>query len=256
LNLDREYFEVWIEHADGSMRRVAGDIDIVSVTDATGRMLDHTSAVNVAQQLGHGIEAQHPWSATFAIPHLRDEVLAAHRWHPDPALRGEPLLLYMNGQARVGWFEPTKKINPENPLESVLWLDGGAVDVDQVVRFQRDMRGTIDNPSDAAPPPGHKPASAQVRDALIDADLTGGNRLATCSITTQRIGGAVYRMGATLERRQDDGTYAPADLDAECDGGEIVVLPDTATMTDVAAGTTRIPIIDELLGEDWRDLFR
>src|SRR5690606_31989121 len=29
LNLDREYFEVWLEHADGSMRRVAGDIDIV-----------------------------------------------------------------------------------------------------------------------------------------------------------------------------------------------------------------------------------
>lgn len=250
--LGREYFEVWLEHADGSMRRVAGDIDIVAVTDTSGKVLSGNSAENVAQQLGHAVEAQHPWSATLSNPDLRSQFLDAHRW-PD----GEPLLIYTNGEARVGWFDPTKSINVDSPLDSVIWLKGGGGDVDNVVRYQRDLRGTVDNPMDAPAPRGHVPAESTVRKALIDADnLDGGNRTATCSVPVGARG-AIFRLGDAggLERRGEDGAFMPVDVDEACEGGEIVVLPDTAILEDVAAGTRTLPIIDELLDYDWRSLF-
>ncbi|MGY6501075.1 MAG: PKD domain-containing protein [Acidimicrobiales bacterium] len=250
--LGREYFEVWLEHADGSMRRVAGDIDIVAVTDTSGKVLSGSSAENVAQQLGHAVEAQHPWSATLSNPELRDQFLNAHRW-PD----GEPLLIYTNGEARVGWFDPTKSINVDSPLDSVIWLKGGGGDVDSVVRYQRDLRGTVDNPMDAPSPRGHVPAESTVRKALIDADnLDGGNRTATCSVPVGARG-SIFRLGDAggLERRGEDGAFTAVDVDEACQGGEIVVLPDTAILEDVAAGTRTLPIIDELLDYDWRSLF-
>lgn len=257
-NLGREYFELWLENADGSMRRVAGDIDIVSVTDTTGRTLSGGFAENVGQQLNHLIDAQHPWSSTLANPALRRQFLDAHRWHPDPALRGEPLLLYVGGEARVGWFDPTKSIDPNNPLEAVMWLDGGSGAVDDVVRAQRDLRGQLPDTIDVDAPRGHTSNDQTVRRALAEADQAdGGSRLASCSIRTARVGASVYRLsGSQMEARNDDGSWSATTVDEACEGGEIVVLPDTATVSSLAAGTTTVPILDELLGEAWRTWFR
>lgn len=256
----REYYETWLEDDQGTMRRIAGDIDLVAVTDATGHALNPASEFTdtVARNLQHAIQAQHPWSSSLMKDSMRKKFLDPHRWHPDPAERGEPLLLYVNGEARVGWFHPTRAITAENPLDGFMWLDGGTGDVDDVVRFQRDMRGTLDHPADVAVA-SFTPHRTSVRAAMIDSDNDRNTTLlATCAIRTTRTGGAIYRLGQseTLEKRAEDGTWQPADPALQCDNGEILIVPDTALRDDVVAGTLRLPIIEEMLGFDWRQMFR
>lgn len=269
----REYWECWLEDdlrvvdpntgevlREGTMRRIAGDIDLVAVTDATGHALPVASEFTetVAQNLQHGINAQHPWSSSLRNPEMRAEFLDPHRWHADPAKRGEPLLLYVNGEARVGWFHPDRAITAENPLDGFMWLDGGTGDVDDVVRFQRDLRGTIDNPADVSPP-SVTPMSSNVRAAMIHSDNARGTTLlARCAVRTARTGGAVYRLGQseTLERRAEDGSWQPADPALECNDGELVIVPETALSRDVASGVFELPILEELLGFNWREMFQ
>ncbi|MHB9010061.1 MAG: hypothetical protein ACYDC1_24380, partial [Limisphaerales bacterium] len=262
----REYWETWIEDDNaidgrvGTMRRIAGDIDLVAVTDATGHALETASEFTdtVAKNLQHAIQAQHPWSSSLMKDSMRKKFLDPHRWNDDPALRGEPLLLYVNGEARVGWFHPTRAITAENPLDGFMWLDGGTGDVDDVVRFQRDMRGTLDHPADVAVA-SFTPTKTSVRAAMIDSDAARNTTLlATCALRTTRTGGAVYRLGQsdTLEKRAQDGTWQPADPALQCDNGELLIVPDTALRDDVVAGALRLPIIEEMLGFDWRDMFR
>lgn len=257
----REYYECWLEDDQGTMRRIAGDIDIVAVTDANGSTLPvaHPFTETVAQNLQHGVQAQHPWSSSLRPVDMRKEFLDAHRWHPDPELRGEPLLLYVNGEARVGWFHPTRAISATDPIEGFMWLDGGTGDVADVVRFQQGLPpGAIEDVADAVVP-SFTPMNSNVRAAMIGSDNQRGTTLmATCAIRTARTGGAIYRMGQTqvLEKREPDGTWQAADPALECSGGELVIVPDTALREDVVAGTLRLPIIEELLGFDWRDMFR
>lgn len=257
----REYYECWLEDDQGTLRRIAGDIDIVAVTDANGSTLPVASQFTetVAQNLQHGVQAQHPWSSSLRPTDMRKEFLDAHRWHPDPDLRGEPLLLYVNGEARVGWFHPTRAISATDPLEGFMWLDGGTGDVADVVRFQQGLPpGTVEEVADAVVP-SFTPMNSNVRSAMIASDNQRGTTLmATCAIRTARTGGAIYRMGQAqvLEKRETDGTWQPADPALECNGGELVIVPDTALREDVVAGTFRLPIIEELLGFDWKDMFR
>lgn len=269
----REYWECWLEDEtrvvdpntgevlrEGAMRRIAGDIDLVAVTDATGHALPVASEFTetVAQNLQHGINAQHPWSSSLLNPEMRREFLEAHLWNENPSLRGEPLLLYVNGEARVGWFNPSRAITAENPLDGFMWLDGGTGDVDDVVRFQRDLRGTIDSPADVSPA-SFTPMTSNVRGAMIHSDNARGTRLlARCAIRSVRSGGAVYRLGQaeTLEKRAEDGSWQAADPASECSDGELVIVPETALQQDVEAGALELPIIEDLLGFNWREMFQ
>ncbi|MBN9688868.1 MAG: carbohydrate-binding protein [Verrucomicrobia bacterium] len=269
----REYWECWLEDdtrvvdpktgvvlREGAMRRIAGDIDLVAVTHASGHALQPFTEFTetVARNLQHGINAQHPWSSSLRDPKMRAEFLDPHRWHEDPAKRGEPLLLYVNGEARVGWFHPTREISADNPLDGFMWLDGGTGDVDDVVDFQRDLRGTIDSPADVLPP-SFAPMSSKVRAAMINSDNAKGTKLlARCAVRTGRTGGAVYRLGQaeTLEKRIEDGSWQPTDPALECNDGELVIVPETALSEDVPAGAFALPILEDLLGFNWREMFQ
>ncbi len=258
--LGREYYETWLAGHDGVMRRIGGDVDVVLVTDTSGRTLTGEMAERTAIELQRKVGAQHPWSSTLSDPKLRKEFLDAHRWSDDPAKRGEPLLIYMNGESKVGWFDPAREIHPDNPLDAVVWLDGGAVDADLVVQFQRESRGRdlIDVPVK----PGYKPSTVKVKEALEDADArlgSGSTLAATCKVTSTRPGvsfaGFRYVNGQ-LEKRNQDGSWAPTPPETACESGEIAIVPDTASLEALLAGQIRIPVIDELFGVAWKDLFR
>ena len=85
------------------------------------------------------------------------------------------------------------------------------------------------------------------------------DRYATCSVKTARVGldtAAVWRMSDRLQQRQGDGTWVDADPGSDCDDGELIILPETTILTEVLAGSTVLPILEDLLGGDWKDLFR
>lgn len=257
--LSREYWEVWLEAPDGSLRRVGGDLDTVVVSDLTGSTLKPKIAENVAQQLQHGTDMQHPWTSTFTNQKVRDKMLAEHNWHPDPAKRGEPLIIYANGEARVGWFDATKAVSPDNPLDAVVWLDGGVGDVEKVVQFQKDLRkGMIDPDVAKDGLRVHLPGAEVVKKAILNTSSNPAAALAQCSISTSRSGATIFRLSQQnqLQARGADGTWTDTDPESACDGGEIVVMPDTALTGAAPMGTDTLKILDELLGEGWKDVFK
>lgn len=292
---DREYYEVWVEDEPvgirearrGVLRRVGGDTDAVIVADVAGYKLGLNSLKKgvkeygnmVARHLQHIMKAQHPWSSSLRkvleyldfgdgiivprfdekIEAMRAKYLDAHRWHPDPKLRGEPLLCYFNGKRFIAWFDPSKNIDPDNPLAALLFLDGGPGSVDDVVRSQWEARNLLPKPEDVAPKFINTSATA-VRASMIGGDYINGTALlATCAIGTGRHAGAtLYRLSETkeLEERKADGTWSKTTPAAECGPEGIVVVPEAVISQDVVAGVLRIPIIEELLGPNWKDLFR
>ncbi len=265
----RQYFECWLEDDLGTdslrgvMRRIAGDLDTVAVGLADGSALPVATEFSetVAANLLHAIQAQHPWSNSLTIDKLFEEFVngSAHRWHDDITKRGEPLIVYVNGERRVGWFHPTRTITGENPLKHFMWLDGGTADVDNVVRFQRDLRGTLDNPADVNPPLV-KPSSSLVREAMLrSSNDTGSDLIAACAIETARSGGTLFRLSraAGFERRTDSGSWVDADPTAACgDGGGVVIMPETFLTGSASPGDTVLHIIEDLLDYDWKDMFR
>lgn len=266
----REYYEVWLEDEVGALRRVAGDIDTVLVADLSGFKLGLNPLKKgikeygnkVARLLQHLMKAQHPWSSSLIPDGMRAEYLDAHRWHPDPNKRGEPLLIYFNGERRIGWFRPDRNvdvIDPDNPLESLMFLDGGPGSVDDVVRTQWADRNRLAVPEEQVPKVINTAANA-VRKSLIENDyLNKTTLLATCAVGASRATGAtLYRLSQAeeLEKRNPDGTWSKTFPEAECGPNGIVIVPETVIREDVVAGALRIPIVEELLGPDWRDLFR
>lgn len=270
----REYYEVWLEDEVGALRRVAGDIDTVICADLAGYKLRRAPrlkdlALNrgifaygnmVARLLQHVMKAQHPWSSSLIPDKMRAKYLDAHRWHPtDLNKRGEPLLCYFNGERRVGWFHPEKNIDPENPLASLMFLDGGPMSVDDVVRSQWTDRNKLARPEDQVPKIINTAANA-VRRSLIENDYANKTTLlATCVVSATRTSGAtLYRLSETqdLEKRHPDGTWSKTFPETECGPDGIVLVPETVLSEVVVAGVLRLPIIEELLGENWRDLFR
>lgn len=177
IDPDREYWEVWVEDADGQMKRVGGDLDVVGVTDHAGANLASEAAENVALQLQDAIDAQHPWTTTWNNPEGRAEMLAAHKWDRDPSKRGEPLLVYVEGEAYIAWFDPDLSVSTDNPFDALLWLHGGPNPlgaVEDATQFQRDLRTKLVDPTDITPP-HFIPAELQVKIALnkIKAKLAG-----------------------------------------------------------------------------------
>lgn len=273
-----EYWEMWLEDHDGVMKRVSGDVDVVSVTTTNGRSLEPNSdfARSVALDLQHAIDAQHPWSSSLTNPKLRKKFLEPHLWNEDPLLRGEPLLIYVGGEARVGWFDPDKvatliRGTDTDPLASMVWLKGGPNNLDAIAKRQIDLRQKLVDPLSQPTPQGHVKVETEVRTALRRANQAArvtknaaeiqktADRYATCAITVSRApraAAAVWRMSDRLQKRQADGTWVDAEPGADCDGGDIIVLPETAILTDILAGVTVLPIIEELLGFDWKDMFR
>lgn len=265
----RQYYECWLEDdlrtptRSGAMRRIAGDIDTVAVGLADGSALPIASEFSetVAKNMLHGVQAQHPWSSTLTIDKLYQKFVnnGTHRWHPDPALRGEPLIIYVNGERRVGWFHPSRTITAENPLKNFMWVDGGTADVDNVIRFQKDMRGNLDD-VDVVNPPVVKPTTSIIRDALLTSDITEStNLIATCTISTARTGGTLYRLSRNtiFEKQNEDGSWSEADPSEGCgDDSGIVIWPETFMSAGVVSGTTRIPIIEDLLDFDWQEMFQ
>ncbi|MEO1056779.1 MAG: hypothetical protein AAFY28_07685 [Actinomycetota bacterium] len=272
-------WEVWLQDADGTIKRVSGDIDIVSVTTTDGRSFppDSDYARDVLTELQEAADAQHPWSSSLTNPELRREFLEAHLWHPtDPLQRGEPLLIYVGGEARVGYFDPAKIADmvdgvDTDPLANIIWLEGGPNNIDAAVRRQIDLRQQLVDPLTQPTPQAHITAETKVRSALLDANQrarVAGNaaqiqatadRYATCAITTSRAvrtPAAVWRMSDRLQQRQPDGTWVDADPGDDCGDGELIILPETAINESIAAGSTTLPIIEDLLGFDWLDMFR
>lgn len=289
---DREYYEVWIEdepvgvgeNRRGALRRVSGDVDVVIAADVAGYKFGLNPKLKglvrnrglweygnqVARTLQHIMKAQHPWSSSLGrvrpnltldtkIEKMRAKYLKDHVWNKDPKLRGEPLLCYVNGERRIAWFDPSKNIDPDNPLSALLFLDGLPASVDDVVREQWEGRNLLPKPEDVAPKLIDTSLTA-VRKALIDNDhLNGTTLLATCAIGAARTTGAtIYRLSKAeeLEERRADGTWTKTSPGAECGPEGIVVVPETALSEDVLAGVLRLPIIQELLGPNWKDLFR
>jgi hypothetical protein len=268
----RQYFECWLEDdlgeiylkdgvqqrvEDGVMRRIAGDIDIVSVGYADGSALTPGKAADtIAANLLHAIYAQHPWTTSFTVEKLFKKFLNDHRWHPTIEERGEPLLIYVNGERRVGWFHPTRAIDAQNPLQGMVWLEGGTADVDNVVRFQQDLRGLPD-PYETNPP-SVEPVTSSIRKALIAADAENSSQLvATCTVRTSPGAGRLFRLGQNeeVEVRDDQGNWSVVDPTTECQTGGILTLPETFLASGAKAGDNRIPIIESLLGFDWREMF-
>lgn len=275
-------WEVWLEDHDGTLKRVSGDIDVVAVTNADGSSFTPNDpfAQEIALDLQAGIDAQHPWSSSLeqtGVGGMRDDFLSEHLWDPDPLKRGEPLLIYMNGEARVGWFDPEKyaaliKDNNTEPLQAMVWLEGGPNQVDSIVERQVDLRDKLVDPLSVETPDGHLSVESKVREALandeyrarVAGDAAGiseaANRYATCAVSASRApraAAAVWRMGDRLQQRQEDGTWVDADPAAGCGvDGTIVVLPETSIIEDILAGTRTLPIIEDLLGFDWKDMFR
>ena len=277
----RQYYEFWLEDdllvrsptdpevilKRGAMRRIAGDIDVVAVGMADGSALPTATAAgrefsrNVGKNFLCGIQGQHPWSSSLTIPKLFEKFVnnRTHRWHDDIAKRGEPLIIYVNGERRVGWFHPTRAIDAENPLKHFMWLDGGTGDIDEIIRFQKDLRGSLDNPRKVNPPTV-KPTTSILRQALLSSDITeGSNLIASCTIQTSRTSGTLYRLSRNtiFQKRKQDGTWEEADPTEGCgeDSG-IVVWPETFMSDGVVSGTIRIPITEDLLYFDWRSMFR
>ena len=275
----RQYYECWLEDDTGiienvrvnnsigdvskvtrrgAMRRIAGDIDIVSVGYADGRALTPgVAADTIAANLLHAIYAQHPWSSSLSFKELFDEFIDPHRWHPNPDLRGEPLLIYVNGERRIGWFHPTRIIDGKNPLQGFIWADGGVNDIDNIMKIQQDSRGFTPSPYDKNPPLV-KPTTSVVREAIIKAKTNpGDNLIATCTIQTAKNAGRMYKLNQNnnLESRNQDGSWTIANPRTLCETGGILVLPETYLSAGVEAGTRRLPIVETLLGYNWRDMF-
>ncbi len=241
--VDRDYFEVWMEDVDGVLKRVGGDIDIVAVTDLGGSTLSAQRAENVAVNLQHAIDAQHPWSSTLKFEGPRKEFLDAHKWDPDPLKRGEPLLVYVDGEARTGWFDPAKSISYENPLDSMLFLKGGpdpSVQVTDLVQYQSDLRNKLPNPTDIAVP-GYEPPKLRISKTLRGAGETG-----ICTVQTGRqIAATAFRLTVAGKlTRWLNGLWVEADPATSCSGGSVVVLPETGLKGPAAAGTTRLPVFN------------
>ena len=176
----------------------------------------------------------------------------------------------------MGYFDPDKltdmiSSNQTDPLGNVIWLEGGPNNVDATVRRQIDLRQQIVDPLTQPTPQGHVRAETEVRSALLRANQQAGvtrnaaeiqrtaDRYATCSVKTARVGldtAAVWRMSDRLQQRQGDGTWVDADPGSDCDDGELIILPETTILTEVLAGSTVLPILEDLLGGDWKDLFR
>lgn len=294
LKRDREYYEVWLESEPvgnaargtyrGTLRRVSGDVDVVLAADVSGykfglapRLRD--LAINrdiwaygnqVARTLQHIMKAQHPWSSSLGlvlpnltlsrkIEKMRAKYLAAHVWNIDLRKRGEPLLCYVNGERRIAWFDPSKNIDPDNPLAAMLFLDGGPISVDDVVRSQWEGRNLLPRPENVVPTVVRTSATA-IRASLIDNDyINQSSLLATCTIATARTSGAaLYRLGQSeqLEKRNPDGKWSTTLPESECGPEGIIVVPETVISENVAAGAKRLPILEELLGPNWRELFR
>lgn len=263
----RQYFECWVEDdlgtasGPGVLRRIAGDIDTVAVGMADGSALPvaHGFSETVAKNMLHGIQAQHPWSSSLSRDALFEKFVndGSHRWHKDPAKRGEPLIIYVNGERRVGWFHPTRAITKENPLKGFMWVDGGTGDVDNVIRFQRDMRGSLADVGKVNPPLV-KPMTSFLREVLIRLGAESGEDLiATCAIETAKTSGTVYRLSknTVFQRRNDDGSWSDANPAAGCDDGSIVVVPETFLTDTAKPGDVTLKIVNELLGFDWREMF-
>ena len=270
----RQYFECWLEDdlgevyrlpdgtlrpvKEGVMRRIGGDIDIVSVGYADGSALAPGAAADtIAQNLQHAIYAQHPWTTSFEKEKLFKKFLNDHRWHPDIEERGEPLLLYVNGERRVAWFHPTRAIDAQNPLQGMVWLDGGTADIENVVRTQKDMRGSLTDPYESNPP-SVKPTTAVIREALIKHNAANNSTIvATCAVGLSPSTGRLFRLGQNdeVEVRDDRGSWSPVDPATECGDGGILTLPETFLASGAKAGDNRIPIVESLLGFDWREMF-
>jgi PKD repeat protein len=263
----REYYEVWLEDEVGTTRRVAGDVDVVVVADIAGHQLGLNPLKTgiaeygnqVARVLQHIMKAQHPWSSSLISDKLRNKYLNDHRWHPDIAKRGEPLLLYYNGERYVGWFHPTKAINPLNPLENFQFLDGGPGSVDDVVRKQVARRQDLPRPTDVAPKLWQNARTA-IMEALKRYNvITGDDVLAACAVSVARNAGAsIYRLSdqQELQERLPDGSWMVGDPGAACGPEGIIVAPETVISENVQAGATRIPILEQLIGDNWRELFQ
>lgn len=263
----REYYEVWLEDEVGAVRRVAGDVDVVLVADIAGHRLGLNPLKStiveygnrVARLLQHIMKAQHPWSSSLIPDKLRAKYLNDHRWHPDISKRGEPLLLYFNGERYIGWFHPTKAIDPKNPLANFQFLDGGPGAIDDVVRKQVVDRQELPRPTDVAPKFWNT-AKTAIRDALIRHNLIKGEDLrAACVIGAARsASAAIYRLSDNeqLQERKADGSWVPVAVDSVCGPEGIVVVPETVLSQNVAAGTFRIPILEQLIGQNWQDLFQ
>ncbi|MCB1099681.1 MAG: PD40 domain-containing protein, partial [Verrucomicrobiae bacterium] len=264
----RQYFECWLEddlgndNLRGAMRRIAGDIDTVAVGMADGSALPVASEFSetVAKNMLHGVQAQHPWSNSLTVDKLYQKFVnnGTHRWHPDPAKRGEPLLIYVNGERRVGWFHPTRTITRENPLKGFMWVDGGAADIDDVIRFQKDMRGTLENVAEVNPAMA-KPIASSIRETFLKEDLSDGtNLVATCTIGTARVGGSLFRLSRSqvFEKRNEDGSWEPADPAQGCEGGGVVVMPETFLSEGIPKGTAILSILEDSLGFDWQKMFQ
>lgn len=264
----RQYFECWLEDdlgagsSRGVMRRIAGDIDMVAVGMADGSALPVASEFSetVAKNMLHGVQAQHPWSSSLVVDDLFQKFVnnGTHRWHPDPAKRGEPLLIYVNGERRVGWFHPTRTITRENPLKGFMWLDGGMADVDDVIRFQKDMRGTLESVSEVHAAMA-KPISSTIRELFLKQDLDAGTELvATCAINTGRTGGSLFRLSQSdvFEKRNEDGTWEPANPSDGCEEGGVVIMPETFLSEGIPEGAAALSILEDLLGFDWEEMFQ
>jgi hypothetical protein len=261
----RQYYECWLEDdlgtpgvREGVMRRIAGDIDIVSVGYADGSALTPgVAADTIAQNLQHAIYAQHPWTTSFENEKLFKKFLNDHRWHPDIEERGEPLLLYVNGERRVAWFHPTRAIDAQNPLQGMVWLDGGTADIENVVRSQKDMRGSLADPYESNPP-AVKPTTSVIREALIKHNAANNSTIvATCAVRLSPSAGRLFRLGQNdeVEVRDDQGNWSPVDPATECSDGGILTLPETFLVSGAQKGDNRIPILESLLGFDWREIF-
>jgi hypothetical protein len=261
----RKYYECWLEDdlgtpgvRTGTMRRIAGDIDIVSVGYADGSALKAGEAADtIAKNLQHAIYAQHPWSSSFEIEELFKEFLDAHRWNKNIEKRGEPLLVYVNGERRVAWFHPTRAIDAKNPLQGMVWLDGGTADVNNVVQFQRDLRGTLPDPYESNPP-SVKPTTTAVREALLKEDAVNEtNLVATCVVGVSPSAGRLFRLGQNdeLEERENDGSWSPVDPSSMCTNGSILTLPETHTAVAAEKGSHEFTVLETLLGFNWKDLF-
>ncbi|GAB5415400.1 MAG: hypothetical protein Cons2KO_30030 [Congregibacter sp.] len=258
---DREYLEVWMEDIDnpGVMKRMGGDTDIVSVNKKDGGMLDAATeeTQNIARQLRDRVDAQHPWTTTLDNPEVRRNLLDAHRWSPDPAQRGEPLLLYVNGEAKVGWYDPSRDIDMGNPLDSMLWLDGSHADIEDVVNFNRDLRQSLPDPLDSRIRP-YTATSTSLRTALDLSETASEISIAACSIRTTRVAGAVYRVGARLdqvEKFTPQGEWVETAPESECTDGVITIVPETILTEAASAGSRVLQILEDALDFDFDDFF-
>jgi hypothetical protein len=240
------------------MRRIGGDIDIVSVGYADGSALTPgVAADTIAQNLQHAIYAQHPWTTSFEIEKLFKKFLNDHRWHKEIEERGEPLLLYVNGERRVAWFHPTRAIDAQNPLQGMVWLDGGTADIENVVRFQKDLRDALPDPYETNPA-SVKPTTSVIREALIKHNAANNSPIvATCAVRLSPSAGRLFTLGSNndVQVRDDQGNWSPVDPESECSDGGILVLPETFLVSGANKGDKRIPILDSLLGFDWREMF-